>query len=138
MQVRALLSELLFLCLARRPTGADAATRSTPCAVHAYQPFLQTVCSHILSANTQVCLAAAMATRTSVRARPVDINRPLTIVRDVSELDTTDGLFVKEEAPAGEATGPVASTSAAPAQPQVSGAHRDTSSVNYGIRHGLE
>jgi len=34
-------------------------------------------------------------TRTSIRPRPVDINKQLTIVRDIGELDTTDGL--KEE-----------------------------------------
>eukprot|EP00983_Pelagomonas_calceolata_P132400 1161864-Pelagomonas_calceolata.AAC.21 len=33
-----------------------------------------------------------MATRTSIRPRPVDINKQLTIVRDIGELDTTEGL----------------------------------------------
>jgi len=35
---------------------------------------------------------AAMATRTSIRPRPVDISRQLVIVRDIGELDTTEGL----------------------------------------------
>jgi hypothetical protein len=33
-----------------------------------------------------------MSTRTSFRPRPLDTTRQLTIVRDVAELDSTDGL----------------------------------------------
>ncbi len=43
-----------------------------------------------------------MATRTSFRPRPVDVNKQLTIVRDLSELDTTDGLLPKEPEPAAQ------------------------------------
>lgn len=35
-------------------------------------------------------------TRTSFRPRPLDINRQLPIVRDLSELDSTDGLVSRE------------------------------------------
>ena len=32
-----------------------------------------------------------MGTRTSFRPRPVDVNKPLPVVRDLSELDSQDG-----------------------------------------------
>ena len=35
-------------------------------------------------------------TRTSFRPRPLDINRQLPIVRDLSELDSTEGLVSRE------------------------------------------
>lgn len=35
---------------------------------------------------------STMGTRTSFRPRPVDINKPLPIVRDLSELDAQDGV----------------------------------------------
>ncbi len=37
-----------------------------------------------------------MATRLSFRPRPLDLNKPLTIVRDINELDTTDGLVNRD------------------------------------------
>ena len=37
-----------------------------------------------------------MATRLSFRPRPLDLNKPLTIVRDINELDTTDGLVSRD------------------------------------------
>ncbi|KAK9867296.1 hypothetical protein WJX84_005761 [Apatococcus fuscideae] len=37
-----------------------------------------------------------MATRLSFRPRPLDLNKPLTIVRDINELDTTDGLVTRD------------------------------------------
>ena len=37
-----------------------------------------------------------MATRLSFRPRPLDLNKPLTIVRDINELDPTDVLVNRD------------------------------------------
>jgi hypothetical protein len=42
-----------------------------------------------------------MGTRTSFRPRPLDVGRPLPIVRDLAELDNTDGLL-REASEAGD------------------------------------
>lgn len=38
----------------------------------------------------------AMSTRLSFRPRPLDLNKPLTIVRDINELDAADGLVSRD------------------------------------------
>ncbi len=37
-----------------------------------------------------------MSTRLSFRPRPLDINRPLAIVRELKDLDSTDGLVSRD------------------------------------------
>ena len=37
-----------------------------------------------------------MSTRLSFRPRPLDLNKPLTIVRDINELDAADGLVSRD------------------------------------------
>lgn len=46
---------------------------------------------------------AQLATRTSIRPRPVDIHKQLNIVRDVNDLDKTDGLLGADGATTSEA-----------------------------------
>lgn len=61
-----------------------------------------------------------MATRTSIRPRQLDINKQLSIIRDISELDSTDGLLLLPKDPDAPAPAlPAAGEAGTSAQPAV-------------------